>query len=218
MRDRMPPRTPRSEPRVEVIVDEALDAAVPVALIARAAEAALAAEYSAGPDHVTVFITVDETLRDLNRRFNNLDEVTDELSFNESAGWKDGRSPDGPASFPAEGHARLGDVVISLPQAERQARAAATAADRELAMLTVHGVLHLLGYDHARPDEQRVMFGKTERVLSAVLSADDQAEHSDQSAVRREGPHAGRVGTRRLATRRKPGQRAPGLRAGERAR
>lgn len=214
----MPPRTPRSEPRVEVIVDEALDAAVPVALIARAAEAVLAAKRLAGPDHVTVFITVDETLRDLNRRFNNLDEVTDVLSFNEAAGWKDGRPPDGPASFPAEGHAQLGDVVISLPQAERQAGATGNTADRELAMLTVHGVLHLLGYDHARPDEQRVMFGKTERVLSAVLSAGDQAEHSDQRTMkRRDRPHTRKEGTRWLAAGRKPGQRAPGLRAGERA-
>jgi probable rRNA maturation factor len=214
----MPLRTPPSEPRVEVIVDEALDAAVPVALMARAAEAALAAERSAGTDHVTVFITVDETLRDLNGRFNDLDEVTDVLSFNETAGWKDGRPPDAPASFPAEGHGRLGDVVISLPQAERQARAAGNPADSELAMLTVHGVLHLLGYDHARPDEERVMSGKTERILATVLSAGDQMEHSDQRTVKgRDRLRAGREGTRRLAAGRKPGQRAPGLRARERA-
>lgn len=218
----MPPRTPRSAPRVEVIVDDALDAAVPVtlvALVARLAEAALAAEHSAGPDRVTVFITLDETLRDLNHRFNGLDEVTDVLSFNDAAGWKDGQPPDGPPSFPDGGQPRLGDVVISLPQAVRQAGAAGDPAERELAVLTVHGVLHLLGYDHALPAEERVMFGKTERVIASAFSAGDEAARADrnwdQQPDRRQ---SGTEETAVKAARRNPRQRVAGPHSVERAR
>ncbi len=175
----MSARTRQPEPRVEVITDDAFAGRVPETLVERAAEAALATGRVSNPGRVTVFITGDETLRDLNLRFNGLDEVTDVLSFNETPGVLAGR-PAPALPEPTEGlqvifpdtpgeSARLGDIVISLPQVERQAGAAGQSADRELAMLTIHGVLHLLGYDHAGPAEERAMFGKTDRILASVF-------------------------------------------------
>ena len=73
--------------------------------------------------------------------------------------------------FPGDvdGTVTLGDIAISLPQARRQAAAAGHSEDREVAMLTAHGVLHLLGYDHAEPDEEREMTGITAAILEKAF-------------------------------------------------
>ena len=65
---------------------------------------------------------------------------------------------------------RLGDIAICLPQVARQAAENGNTIDNELAMLTIHGVLHLLGYDHASLEEETVMFGKTKIILSKVFN------------------------------------------------
>jgi rRNA maturation RNase YbeY len=79
-------------------------------------------------------------MRALNRRHRAKDATTDVLSF------PAGRVPD------PEGHRHLGDILISVPQAARQARAAGHPLDRELRLLLLHGYLHLLGYDHERDE------------------------------------------------------------------
>ena len=148
-------------------------------LVANAAAAALNAEHTEGPDRVTVLITGDEHIRELNKKFKRTDEITDVLSFNEAVvsgcskedATNDDRDVDWPSSVTAGDieSRRLGEIAISLPQVNRQAAQNGKSADHELAMLTIHGVLHLLGYHHAEPDEERVMFGKTDTVLAAVL-------------------------------------------------
>lgn len=92
-----------------------------------------------GVEHAEVHlvITGDARLQELNRRFRNLDRATDVLSF-----------PDGD-ELPS-GYTLLGEVVISLDTARRQALELGHNEERELAELTLHGVLHLLGYDHER--------------------------------------------------------------------
>ena len=62
----------------------------------------------------------------------------------------------------------LGDVVIGLPQAARQARAAHRGLDRELAVLTIHGILHLLGHDHEQDDEAREMQAEERRLRREI--------------------------------------------------
>ena len=108
---------------------------------------------------VTVLLTDDDTLRSLNRQFAGEDKVTDVLAFS------------GGAVFPGDATdaVPLGDIAISMPQARRQAAAAGHSEDREVAMLTAHGVLHLLGYDHAEPDEEREMTGITAVILKKVF-------------------------------------------------
>ncbi len=137
-----------------------------------AAEAALDAEHLTGPDALTVLLSDDQKLRDLNRQFNGEDSVTDVLSFNDVEGWHNGVPPsgsdEGEFSMPGE-QQRLGEIVISLEQTKRQADERSVSFDRELAMLTVHGILHLLGYDHADAAEEAVMFGKTDAVLERLF-------------------------------------------------
>lgn len=143
-----------------------------ITLVRRSALAALEAEHTEGPDSVTLLLSDDNTLRDLNRRFNDEDSVTDVLSFNEIEGWRNGTPPPeltiSGFSMPGDKPA-LGEIVISLEQTRRQAEERSVDFEREMAMLTVHGILHLLGYDHADQEEERIMFGKTDTILETVF-------------------------------------------------
>ena len=94
-----------------------------------------------------VALVGDRKMRDLNRRFRGVDRVTDVLSFPSGP---DEAVPSGPS---AGGGARwLGDIVIATGRAARQARAAGLTESQEQRRLALHGLLHLLGYDHERDD------------------------------------------------------------------
>jgi probable rRNA maturation factor len=113
---------------------------------------------------VTVLtLTGDEHLREYNRRFRGLDEPTDVLAFAAQEKPSDQRfqAPPGTENW-------LGDIVISLPRARQQARAAKHSMNDEVRLLAVHGFLHLLGYDHAEPDEAATMQALTTKVLAVT--------------------------------------------------
>ena len=115
---------------------------------------------------VNVLLTGDGTLRRLNRRFAGEDHATDVLAFPAAEGGTHRDMQDmQDAGF-------LGDIAVSVPRVARQALDHRVSAERELAMLAIHGTLHLLGYDHATPDEERVMFGKTDLALAQLFTAD----------------------------------------------
>lgn len=121
-----------------------------------------------GSSAISLVIADDDTLRRLNLEFRGLDETTDVLAFpleesGRDQGPADGVFPD----FPGEA-APMGEIVISYPQAKRQARQAKKSLRSELALLVVHGVLHLLGYDHAEPEEERVMWARQDGALSNI--------------------------------------------------
>ena len=107
---------------------------------------------------LTVVITDAEQVRELNRAFRNVDATTDVLSF--PMGSMAESSP-----LPEEVPPYLGDVVIAFPVAEAQARRYGHSVQEELRLLVVHGVLHLLGYDHATPEEEAEMWARQERIL-----------------------------------------------------
>jgi probable rRNA maturation factor len=112
---------------------------------------------------VTVLtLTGDEHLREYNRRYRGLDEPTDVLAFAAQEAPKDQRfqAPPGTEHW-------LGDIVISLPRARRQAREAGHPMNDEVRLLAVHGFLHLLGYDHAEPPEEAAMTALTNRILGS---------------------------------------------------
>jgi probable rRNA maturation factor len=114
---------------------------------------------------LALVITDDEALRVLNRSYLGIDAPTDVLSFG-------GESPDFVSAPDAEPY--LGDVVISYPRAQAQAAAAGHPVDAELALLVVHGVLHLLGYDHIRSDDKAAMWEQQARILAGLGLADIQ--------------------------------------------
>ena len=122
-----------------------------------------------------VVIADDETVRNLNLRHRGLDETTDVLAFsNISEGRFYGDEPPQPADdagafvTPPGQPADIGEVVISYPQAVRQARQAGHSVRRELAALLAHGLLHLLGYDHEDPEDEAEMTARQEALMAEV--------------------------------------------------
>ncbi|MDF0677131.1 MAG: rRNA maturation RNase YbeY [Nitrospira sp.] len=104
----------------------------------------------------------DGRMRRLNREYRKKDRTTDVLAFP----IREAVMPRG-ASPPTQ---MLGDVVISLPTAIRQAKEAGRSIDNELAMLLVHGVLHLCGYDHERNQREAARMSRRERTLVHLIS------------------------------------------------
>jgi probable rRNA maturation factor len=145
--------------------------------VARRAMAAGSAEPGAG---VGVVIAGDQVVRDLNKAHRGLDEDTDVLAFSfvhegEYHGEEQRRpDPAGDAGFvlPPEETDTLGEVIISYPQARRQAAEAGHGLDRELTVLLAHGVLHLLGHDHLEPGEAAAMKGLERQVIEMVWESD----------------------------------------------
>lgn len=123
-----------------------------------AAEAALANEGLTGPIEASLSIVSDSTIRRLNARHRRVSRSTDVLSFPLL-------SQDDFVA-PPDGIAHLGDVVISLSKAEKQARHYDHSVQEEMELLMVHGVLHLLNYRDYTDDEKRVMRTKEEAALA----------------------------------------------------
>jgi probable rRNA maturation factor len=102
-----------------------------------------------------------EHMAELNKRWMESEGPTDVLAFP-----MDELDPErGPGHVPGDTPALLGDVVLCPAVARQQARQAGHSTADELHLLTVHGVLHLLGYDHADPEEEREMFALQNRLL-----------------------------------------------------
>jgi probable rRNA maturation factor len=121
-------------------------------IIQRAAEAAMHQDV-AGSCEVNIALVGEAKMRELNKRYAGTDETTDVLSFESGA------------DDPDSGRTILGDIAICLPIARAQAERAGHALEAELALLTVHGVLHLVGYDHAEPADRRRMWERQTAVL-----------------------------------------------------
>jgi probable rRNA maturation factor len=110
---------------------------------------------------VSVSFVSDDEIHELNRTYRGVDRPTDVLSFAFLEGEEDFPVPD-------EGAKLLGDIVISIPTAVRQAEEYGHSVEREVGFLLVHGFLHLLGYDHQDEDAEREMFGLQEEVLQKL--------------------------------------------------
>jgi probable rRNA maturation factor len=128
--------------------------AVAPELIRTAAESALAHEEATGD--LTVVLAGDAQLRALNRQYLAIDAATDVLAFPAA-------QPD-----PETGAGYLGDILISVQRAKVQARHAGHPLDAEIQLLVVHGVLHLLGYDHADSRAKSRMWRTQDEVLRSL--------------------------------------------------
>ena len=115
-------------------------------LIRRSVEATLAYEEIDDDCEVSVTFVDNEEIREINRKFRNIDRATDVLSFPLF-------DEDGMDAHVEELDCMLGDIVLSLERAREQAAEFGHSFEREVAFLTVHSVLHLLGYDHELSDE-----------------------------------------------------------------
>ena len=131
------------------------------------------------PGQISLLLTDDETVRRLNREYRGVDRTTDVLSFSfEHWGhWEgDDESPtsgdDAPPGWPLpdDEPPPLGEIIVSVPQAVRQAEGQGVPLRRELGLLIVHGALHLLGHDHYEDGEREAMQALERTALSGLFS------------------------------------------------
>ncbi len=141
-------------------------------LISKVIEASLDYEKCPYEVEVNVVLTGNEEIHQVNKEFRNIDRPTDVLSFPMI-------DYDSPAEFdnledymeyfnPETGELLLGDIMISLEQAKKQAEEYNHSKEREIAFLTAHSMLHLCGYDHMEDDERMVMEEKQKEILEQL--------------------------------------------------
>jgi probable rRNA maturation factor len=114
------------------------------------------ANEEAVPGSLTIVLTDEERIQRLNQEYAGIDQSTDVLAF------------PGAELDPDESAFYFGDIIIALPVAQRQAEQAGHAVQAEVALLTVHGTLHLLGYDHATQTEKDTMWAKQATILKSL--------------------------------------------------
>lgn len=117
------------------------------------------------PDNTEVSITFvnDQDIQELNKAYRNIDSATDVLSF----AFDEGGAEE--PSFTETGNLHLlGEIIISLDRAEIQAQEYGHSLDREIGYLVVHGLLHLLGFDHMQEEEGLKMREHEEQILTAL--------------------------------------------------
>ena len=123
--------------------------------------AALTHEKAEG--EICIELTNDEVIHQVNRDYRFVDRPTDVLSFPSFEGKELIAAPDG----------HLGDIMISLETAERQARELGHSLAREVMFLAIHGTLHILGYDHMQPEDEEIMTKKQREILTETEGARD---------------------------------------------
>ena len=120
-----------------------------------------ALRYEGVNDNTEVSVTIvdNEEIRKINNKFRNIDRATDVLSFPLIDFDNESLPDDGSKIY-------LGDIIISIERAKEQAKEYGHSIDREIGFLTTHSMLHLLGYDHMVPEEEKEMFAKQEEILN----------------------------------------------------
>lgn len=108
------------------------------------------------PAYFSVIFVNEETINEINREYRGIDRVTDVITF----------ALEDEKDMPELPYRLLGDIYICIPRAREQAKEYGHSFERELCFLAVHGFLHLLGYDHLEPEEEKIMFGRQEEILN----------------------------------------------------
>lgn len=148
---------------INVLVDEGVEAGVEPVWLEDVAQRVLAAEKISAKTEAGIVVTGQEMVQQLNRDYRQLDEPTDVLAFStreEADGSRFILAPDGLS--------HLGEVIISYPQAQIQAEEHGHSLKKELTILLIHGLLHLLGYDHEESDDERRMQAREKELLSLI--------------------------------------------------
>ena len=104
----------------------------------------------------SIVIVDNKRIHEINKEYRGIDRPTDVISF----------ALEDSEGVELENYRILGDIYISIDKVKEQAKEYGHSEKRELAFLTVHGFLHLLGYDHMEKEEEKIMFGKQEEILN----------------------------------------------------
>lgn len=146
---------------MRVLFDNETDFPLDEKLINTVVSAALKYEGVKDDAEVSFTLTDNEEIHRLNKKHRGIDRPTDVLSF-PLIDFNTESIED------TEGTLYLGDIIISIDKAKAQAEEYGHSLERELGFLTAHSMLHLLGYDHMVPEEEKVMFAKQEEILKSI--------------------------------------------------
>ncbi len=150
---------------VNVLIDEGVAVPFGVDWLQSVAERVLIAEDVSSDVELGLVIADQDKVHQLNRNYRGRDEPTDVLAFSalEEIG-----ADYPPFVPPPDGVQHLGEVIISYPQAVMQAEEHQHSIKKEIAILIIHGVLHLLGYEHDEPERERQMRARESDILSYI--------------------------------------------------
>jgi probable rRNA maturation factor len=163
-----------TDPDIEIQVLDDFADLVNEADLTEAVIAALVAGSAEDGVSVSIVIAGDELVRELNDTHRGLDEHTDVLAFSfthEGDYYGEERpeaADEGGFVLPPGESEPLGEVIVSYPQAQRQAEGVGHSLERELTVLLIHGVLHLLGHDHMEPGDEAIMKPLEAQALAAI--------------------------------------------------
>ena len=155
---------------INILIEEGLEEYLGVSWLQSVAEQALVTQGADSRLELGLVITNQERVQQLNRSYLGKDEPTDVLAFSMlpeplATGESEASSPFVP---PPDGVLHLGEVIVSYPQAVIQAEEHQHSVKREIAILIIHGVLHLLGYEHDKPEVERQMKTREKEILSGI--------------------------------------------------
>jgi len=148
---------------INILIDRGFDGCPAPAWLENVIRQVLEAQGAGAVIEVGLVIATEERVRELNRDYLGEDEPTDVLAF--SAWEEEGELP---FVQPPDGLFHLGEVIIAYPQAVVQAAEHGHRLEKELAILLIHGLLHLLGYEHDEPDSERRMRAREAELLSYI--------------------------------------------------
>lgn len=155
-----------AKPEINISVEHNLNIHLKKSWLQKIVLKALEVEGIVSSTEMGLVITDDKTIKKLNRTYRDADKTTDVLAFRTMPDTS--QNPGESFIDPPDGIRHLGEVVISYNQASRQAQEQGHNIERELALLIIHGVLHLLGYDHELPQENQKMRTKENKIIGAL--------------------------------------------------
>jgi len=150
---------------INVLIDEDFEGCPDAGWLQSVAERVLTAQNAGSNVEIGLVITSQEKVRQLNLSYLGRDEPTDVLAFSaiEEIG-----TDFPPFIAPPDGVLHLGEVIISYPQTVMQAGEHHHSIKKEIAILIIHGILHLLGYEHDKPGLKRLMSAREKEILSHI--------------------------------------------------
>jgi probable rRNA maturation factor len=150
---------------INILIEDGIETQPGAEWLQQVMEKALLAENMPPHIEISLVITGQERMQELNREYRGQDRPTDVLSFAMSES-----SEDEPVAFigPPDGLLHLGEIIVSYPQAVIQAQEHGHTIKREMAILIVHGVLHILGYDHEKAEMEPAMLDREKAILAGL--------------------------------------------------
>ena len=150
---------------INVLIDEGLGGCLEESWLQSVAAQVLVAQEADASVEMGLVIATQERVRQLNKSYRGKDEPTDVLAF---SAMEEIGADFPPFVQPPDGVLHLGEVIISYPQAVAQAEEHQHSIKREIAILIIHGILHLLGYEHNKPELERQMMTREVEILNCI--------------------------------------------------